>query len=327
MSIYLESKSGKFRVEVEGKLGRYRDRCDSRKTAKQRELEFKEMRAKSLPPTTVTRERQRLPVSSHSFSEARKAAQGRVWRGMASEPGNLAILKIVEELKGDTPLDAIDDAWVLGLRDALVDERGIQNHTVNRYMAALSGFLKWCRKMKLMTVAIPEFPWVRETSHRIRWITPAEEAKMYALLPRRIKRFVWIAIETGMRRSEILSLEPKQIQDGWVHIWKTKSNSPRSLPLTRLQAATLLWMAHGNMPTIMDLRRAWTSMRKSMKLDKDPEFVLHACRHTRATRMVQKNVNLRLIQRWMGHRDIKMTLRYAQVNDEMLSGVLEQIAA
>ena len=326
MSIYLERKGGKFRVEVQGKLGRYRDRCDTRKAAKAREDEFKRMRREGKPPVTLTKERERLP-EAHSFSQARRVAQGRVWRGMASEPGNLAILKIIEELKGDCSLNSIDDAWVLSLRDKLVDEREIADHTVNRYMAALSGFLKWCRKRKMMAAPVPEFPWVKERSHRIRWITPAEEAKMYELLPKRLKRFVWIAIETGMRRGEILSLEPKQIQDGWVHIWKTKSNSPRSLPLTRRQEATLRWLVNGHMPTVMDLRFGWASMRKAMKLDKDKEFVLHACRHTRATRMVQKNVNLRLIQKWMGHKDIKMTLRYAQVSDEMLSGVLEQIAA
>ena len=56
-----------------------------------------------------------------------------------------------------------------------------------------------------------------------------------------------------------------------------------------------------------------------MGLSGDGEFVFHARRHTRATRLVEMGVNLRVIQQFMGHKVIQTTLRYAHVSDDMLA--------
>lgn len=332
MAIYADKKgnklTGRYRVEVQGKLGRYRDRCPDVILARAKETEFLKMREDGLPPPSSSRSSEPpVTVRAKTFSDARKLAGGRVWRNMPSEAGNLSRLKIIEELMGNLDLDKIDTAWVEEMREKLTDSRGIQDASVNHYVAALSAFLQWsARKGFRRLSAMPEMPWAKVGSHRIRWITPAEEQTLLSHLPDNVARLVGIAIRTGMRRGELLSLEPSQVTQGWVHLFKTKSDSPRSIPVTPADQETALWLTEkGNMPTVDDLRYGWARARKSMSLLEDEDFVFHSCRHTCATRLVQANVNLLVIQRWMGHKDIKTTLRYAHLNDGMLTQALSSL--
>ena len=45
----------------------------------------------------------------------------------------------------------------------------------------------------------------------------------------------------------------------------------------------------------------------------DPELVPYCCRHTTATRLVQQGVNLKAVQKWMGHKTLEMTLKYVKL--------------
>ncbi|MGY9014550.1 MAG: tyrosine-type recombinase/integrase [Rhodospirillales bacterium] len=46
--------------------------------------------------------------------------------------------------------------------------------------------------------------------------------------------------------------------------------------------------------------------------------VAKALRHTCASRIVQKGVNLKVVQSWMGHKSYRSTLRYAHLVPENL---------
>jgi Phage integrase family len=65
--------------------------------------------------------------------------------------------------------------------------------------------------------------------------------------------------------------------------------------------------------------------QSKMGLATDPYFVFHACRLACATRLVQANVNLRIIRRFMGHERIETTIRHAQLSDTMLQGALDRM--
>jgi hypothetical protein len=77
--------------------------------------------------------------------------------------------------------------------------------------------------------------------------------------------------------------------------------------------------------TNAQLRYAWGKMKATLGLSDDAAFVLHACRHTRATRLVELRVNLAVIQKWMGHKSIQTTMRYAHVSDDALLAALGDV--
>ena len=50
-----------------------------------------------------------------------------------------------------------------------------------------------------------------------------------------------------------------------------------------------------------------------MGLMGDRHFVPYVCRHTCASRMVQRGVALPVVMEWMGHKAMQMTMRYAHL--------------
>jgi integrase len=58
------------------------------------------------------------------------------------------------------------------------------------------------------------------------------------------------------------------------------------------------------------------------------DVTIHVCRHTTITRLVQSGFDIVKVQQWAGHRDIKMTLRYAHHQPTALAGgqaILERL--
>ena len=178
---------------------------------------------------------------------------------------------------------------------------------------------------------MPEFSWQDEDEGRIRVLTFAAEKRMVELFVSHgridIAAFVIVAIDTGCRRGELVSAQPEQLQSDWLRLWgdKRRTGNSRSVPLTprsqallerylpwRIEEHTLPWF--------------WNRARKDMGLEKDKDFVLHACRHTCATRLVEKGVNLRVVQQYMGHRSIQTTLRSAHVSDTTLRDAAAKLA-
>src|SRR5437763_13470976 len=344
MSIYPDKKkgvvTGRWRVEVQLGTMRKRGRFDTMAEAKEAERKWRDELARGEVDNATVRADQLAPKT---LSQLLAKAAPLLWD--KDKHGILSIKKVQWFIKecGDPQLarwtaDYIDKA-VLKLRKA--DKAP---GTINRYLSALHAVLGWGAKPGRRYVPVmPEFSWQEEDEGRVRWLTPDEEHRLIATLralgePRWAKRiqppdcweevadFCIVAIDTGCRLSELLSAQPDQLDGKWLRLWKTKNGKPRSVPVSdRAQAIMtkrLPWRIRTH-----QLRYAWNKAKVAMGLSGDGEFVFHALRHTRATRLVELGVNLRVIQQFMGHRAIQTTLRYAHVSDDMLAKTGELIDA
>lgn len=216
-------------------------------------------------------------------------------------------------------------------------EEGLSEATVNRYLAAISRMLSYCDEMEL----IPEYskPKIRfypENNGRVRWIDEeTEEAKLLVLT----RDHGWhdfadlyaVAIDTGMRRGELLALDDqdvklKETEEGWtgkVYIPENKTNTPRMVPLT-LRAATILAarrkaghnVFQGITPDM--IRHRWDTVRAEMGLKDDDQFVFHVCRHSFCTRLAFADTPDLVIMRLAGHTSLATTKRYTHLKDEGL---------
>ncbi len=54
-------------------------------------------------------------------------------------------------------------------------------------------------------------------------------------------------------------------------------------------------------------------MKCVMELEHDDQFIPHCLRHTCASRLVQRGVPILVVQQWLGHKTIQMTMRYAHL--------------
>jgi len=324
MPIYPDRKNGeltgRYRVEVTTAGERRRGRANSLPEAKALEARLRSHSAADASTATASPV---APVAQSrpsllTMSEGRSRARGLLWSGQATERDSFRKLdRIIEIVGPNLPLDDFDanslDQMITALRQG-----GCSDATLNRYLSNVSKFLKWCYRRKLRATPVPEVDWRDEDEGRIRWITYEEEAQLLAILPEPHRTVVYAAIRTGMRAMELLSLTEEQVSPRWVYLWGvgTKSGKTRSVPINDdiFQLLAPLVSA-GAMPEYWSLRYEWDIARKAMGLDEDRSFVFHACRHTYATRAVQAGVNIRVLQRLMGHSAMNTTLRYAHVDD------------
>jgi len=234
----------------------------------------------------------------------------------------------------DTTLDRLTDARLARCRDEL-NGTGNRIGTVNRKMADLRTALNWgaelgyCRPFKIKMTKDPD-------GQRIRWLTPAEEERLLLTLADHgesdVADLVVVALATGCRRGELLTAAKGQYEDGWLTLHRTKGGTARSVPVVG-EARVIMdrWFQKDReilCPVTKDhLRTAWARARKAMHLDTDADFVFHALRHTCATRLVKRDVNLAVIQEYLGHADIKTTLRYVHVSKPDLRRAAEILAA
>ena len=140
--------------------------------------------------------------------------------------------------------------------------------------------------------------------------------------------FIQAALDTGCRRRELLSAQPDQLNGDWLTLWtdQTRTTIARIVPLTprgkSLLQCRLPWGF-----TAAQLRYWFDKTKAAMGLAAEEAFVIHACRHTCATRLVEAGVNLRVIQRWLGHKSLATTERYAESSDEMLLRAAASLSA
>ena len=159
----------------------------------------------------------------------------------------------------------------------------------------------------------------------------------------------------GLRLQECVHLQVADI-DGdrlLVHVRQGKGAKDRTVPLAESMLVVLRsqWQRHRH-PTLLFPRRPkmgepWPSVQTPMDGNAVQRAIRvaavaseigkaatpHTLRHSWATHMLEAGVNVRLLQRWLGHSSLQTTLRYAHltrsqesVAEEALERVLEPLA-
>lgn len=251
------------------------------------------------------------------------------WKDNKDGEKSQRIAERVMVIIGDIPISKIDGD-VIKLLIRLLEGSGIKGATVNRYLATIKTLLRHHRQ-----------PWEhiqlkKESKGRIRVLSREEETTVVNLLQNTIhnsRRYyfpevadlVEVLVDTGCRLSEVLNLRYDDINfdSNLISIWINKGDKPRSIPMTVRVGGILLARQAGNpvKPFSLDIdqaENAWTWVRKTMGLSGDKEFVLHALRHTTATRLIDKGIDLYTVKEWLGHSTIQVTERYAHLNPDKL---------
>ena len=237
-----------------------------------------------------------------------------------------------QELKGVTPL------MIERFRNQRL-KLGNARTTVNRYLSLMKKFYNVAINEGVVTDnPVRKIKFYSEAeSQKERILGRDEEERLLERAPAHLRPILVIALNTGMRWGEIVSLTWKNVdlEAGLIHIVKAKSGKPRFININRaLQAEFSKLKAESNgspyvLPNTVtgkpyaSLYRCFIKACKSVGIE---GLRFHDLRHTFATRLVQGGVDIETVRDLLGHHSIVMTQRYTHSSHEMKQRAVEILA-
>jgi len=264
-----------------------------------------------------------------------KATYEAYWKGSKNERG---AVRNSEEFAAFVGLNAqpksVDSRKIAEWRMELV-RKGNSSATINRKFAAASKMMRYAVSLQLISAA-PQFERGKEGKGRTRFLTENEAQALVNLLEHwNLKRdadFVAFLLDTGARLSEGLRIRPCDVTDTKVTLGAlgSKNDEVRHIPLTARLRKLMpeLIKGIGDRDPLFARLNTWTfraHYRKAVEhLHLGDDVVVHTLRHTTASWMVQRGVDLRRVKEWMGHKSFAMTLRYAKLAPDDLQSALDR---
>lgn len=259
-----------------------------------------------------------------------------------------------KERVGEKCIADITPALLSSIKDELaagMTPRGQRSPaTVNRYFISLSAVLaKAAREQDLIeTNPMSKVKKLTEPEGRVRYLSEAErDALLAACRESRSKMLypvVLLALSTGMRQGEILSIRWKDVDFDRKRIvlHNTKNGSSRQVPLAGAAEEELKQMLQskkaakvralqpteddlvfpGRVNDSLNIRTAWDSAIAKAKIE---NFRFHDCRHTAASYLAMNGATLLELSEILGHKTLAMVKRYAHLTETHLHNVVERM--
>ncbi|HEX8949033.1 MAG TPA: site-specific integrase [Dissulfurispiraceae bacterium] len=153
-----------------------------------------------------------------------------------------------------------------------------------------------------------------------------------------LKPFVIIALETGLRLTNLCNLLWSEVNlfNGMITIdaEKMKNRDFIGIPLTDAAFTTLKELQkirslsdhvfHDNGEKLYD-RKVQRAFKMALKAAEIEDFHFHDLRHTFASFHVQSGTDLFVVQKLLGHKDGRMTQRYAHLSADYLKAAVRRL--
>ena len=214
------------------------------------------------------------------------------------------------------------------LKVKLREERSSSNATVNKYLNCLSKMYNIAIEEKLLVEnPLSRIKRFKEPNYKIRYLTADEEIRLYKAIDDYapyIKPLVVCALQTGMRKGEIFNLKWTNIDFdyGFIELLETKSGKSRKIPISQKlmevfkqqdRESEYVFENPETGAPYVDLKNSFHTVLKKAGIE---NFRFHDLRHTVATRLAEKGIDLVVVKEILGHSKIETTMRYAHAVPE-----------
>lgn len=322
----IRAKGNKWQVDVTvGGVRAPRVSADTKVEAQRIEADFKAKLLRGVPPEALVLRAAQKKLGEDTLGNLIDAAHAAFWRGRKAErTSHRNALSWADELGEDFPVAAMTADKIGEVCDRW-GAKGLAAGTINRKLAAASVLLRLAAERDLIA-KVPRLPKRKEYEGRLRYYTDAEVASLldHVSADTGMRDLFLVAVETGMRQGELLSLIKRDLDldRKLILLGETKGDKRRSVPIT--QAATDTLKARvGNLldhekvfPTTITtglISRTIRRWKTKIGLPDADEACFHTFRHTTCSRLVQAGVPIAVVQQFMGHADISTTMRYAHL--------------
>ena len=238
-----------------------------------------------------------------------------------------------------------------GLKDYIkyMQEQGKKTSTISRGLAAIRSFYQYETKNKQVEKDPTEGIQSPKIEKRVPSVLTSNEVALLLEQPKNVdlkgtrdKAMLEFAYATGMRVTEIISLNVEDINLETGYATCRNGKKERTVPIGEMSLKALKdYMLNARQTMIKDdsekalfvnvngqrlTRQGFWKIIKYYKeqahIDKD--ITPHVLRHSFATHLLQNGADLKSIQTMLGHSDILSTQIYMQFQDESLKNVYKK---
>ncbi len=252
-------------------------------------------------------------------------------------------------IKASTLLAKITPALIEDVK--LRRAQDVAHATVDKDLAVLKAFFNWCMARNLAASnPVCRVKFFNEDNSRLRYLTEDEysrllqAAKKIETSPFLAEKII-LSVHTGLRRGSLFHLRWDQVDflNRVLRIQRTKSGRPHALPLNATVLTTLQALYNQRIPDcpyafphatgrkagepVQDVKNAFHTALETAEIK---DFTWHDLRHTFASWLIMKGASLRSVAELLGHRGLRMVMRYAHLSPEHLSaevGLLDSTPA
>jgi integrase len=220
--------------------------------------------------------------------------------------------------------------------------------SVAHYLTMLRAiFNRAVRDGKLQALPTRGVEWPEENNARVRYLSDEEEQELVNALSEHLRPLAVFGIHTGLRLGELLKLRWSDIDlgSGSLHVREAKSGQGRRLPLNQTALSILndlrgvggkvvKLVTRQTVPNTgfvfgpdtqalrMSINREFRRAARTAAVD---NLHFHDLRHTFASRLVMRGVDLYRAQTLLGHKTARMTQRYAHLSPDYLREAVETL--
>jgi integrase len=213
-------------------------------------------------------------------------------------------------------------------------QAGNKPATVNRHIATIKHMftkaVEWDMVEDETLKRIRRAKMLEENNRRLRYLSKEECQALIGACDKHLKPIVVMALNTGMRKGEILNLKWDDVDmvHGFILLSHTKNGERRELPINATLRTTLEELFRGtakrprriDVPFIFydyttgkafeNVHRSFVSACKRANLR---DFRFHDLRHTFASQLIMAGIDVTTVKELLGHKTLTMTLRYAHL--------------
>jgi integrase len=228
----------------------------------------------------------------------------------------------------------------------------VEHSTVDKDLGVLKAFFNWCIDRGLAaTNPVCKVKFFNASNERVRYLQDDEwdrlraaAGKLEGLSPHLVDKMV-LARNTGLRRANLFRAQWSWVD--WlnrvVRVPRTKNNLAHAVPLNDTAHGTLERLCaerdvecgspyvfvhardsrHAGKP-VLDVKNAFHTALAEAGIE---NFTWHDFRHDYASRLVMAGVSLRAVAELLGHRGLRMVMRYAHLAPGFLSDEVKKLDA
>lgn len=243
-----------------------------------------------------------------------------------------------ESIRGDDIalqklIDVVDDIKISRIKKNHItkfkkscEAQGNKPISINTYLTRIRSALNWAHENEFMTESPPKFVFMKIGEKLPRVIAPDDLKKILNQAEKtkpEMLRIIQFALYTGARRKEVIAAKYEHIKNGSILI-DGKGKKERLIPLIDEAAAVLLDQDFGkifsykHVSTISNYYRVITRAA-------GVHSRFHDLRHTAATQMLTLGVPLEVVQKILGHSDLRTTQIYSKVVQERLKDEMKKL--